>query len=93
MSPIDVEDISEAIFEDPSNGIIVGQVMMLLKVSVFVEMYCRVVGGQDVQVNGLAVILGSGRNVIFQAFQQKRTCHQTSSLVRKDPLPLYWHRV
>lgn len=60
MAAIDVEDIGEAIFEDPSNGVVVGQIVMLLKVSVFIEVYCCVVGGEHMQVDGFAVVLGSG---------------------------------
>lgn len=58
MAAIDVEDIGEAIFEDPSNGVVVGQVVMLPKVSVFIEVYCCIVGGENVQVDGFAVVLG-----------------------------------
>lgn len=60
MAAIDVEDIGEAIFEDPSNGVVVGQIVMLFKVSVFIEVYCCVVGGEHMQVDGFAVVLGSG---------------------------------
>ena len=60
MAAIDVEDIGEAIFEDPSNGVVVRQIVMLLKVSVFIEVYCCVVGGEHMQVDGFAVVLGSG---------------------------------
>lgn len=60
MAAIDVEDIGEAIFEDPANGVVVGQIVMLLKVSVFIEVYCCVVGGEHMQVDGFAVVLGSG---------------------------------
>lgn len=47
MAAIDVEDIGEAIFEDPSDGVVIGQIVMLPKVSVFVEVYRCVVGGED----------------------------------------------
>lgn len=60
MATIDVEDVGEAIFEDPSDGVVIGEIVMLLKVSVFVEVYCCVVGGEDVQVDGFAVVLGGG---------------------------------
>lgn len=60
MAAIDVEDIGEAIFEDPSDGVVIGQIVMLPKVSVFVEVYRCVVGGEDMQVDGFAVVLGSG---------------------------------
>lgn len=59
MPTVDVQDVGEAIFEDPSYGIVIGQIVVLLKVSVFVEVYCCVVSGEDVQVDGFAVILGS----------------------------------
>lgn len=60
MATVDVEDIGEAIFEDPSDGVVIGEIVMLLKVSVFVEVYCCVVGGEDVQIDGFAVVLGGG---------------------------------
>lgn len=47
MAAIDVEDVGEAIFEDPSDGVIIRQIVMLLKVSVFIEVYCCIVGGED----------------------------------------------
>lgn len=59
MPTVDVQDVGEAIFEDPSYGIVIGQIVVLLKVSVFVEVYCCVVSSEDVQVDGFAVILGS----------------------------------
>lgn len=59
MPTVDVQDVGEAIFEDSSYGIVIGQIVVLLKVSVFVEVYCCVVSGEDVQVDGFAVILGS----------------------------------
>lgn len=59
MPTVDVQDVGEAIFEDPSYGIVIGKIVVLLKVSVFVEVYCCVVSGEDVQVDGFAVILGS----------------------------------
>lgn len=59
MPTVDVQDVGEAIFEDPSYGIVIGQIVVLLKVSVFVEVYCCIVSGEDVQVDGFAVILGS----------------------------------
>lgn len=65
MAAIDVEDIGEAIFEDPTDGVVIGEIVVLLKVSVFVEVYCCVVGGEDVQVDGFAVVLGSGGYVIL----------------------------
>lgn len=60
MATVDVEDIGEAIFEDPSDGIVIGEIVMLLEVSVFVEVYSRIVGSEDVQVDGFAVVLGGG---------------------------------
>lgn len=65
VATIDVEDISEAIFEDPTDGIVIGEIVVLLEVSVFVEAYCCVVGGEDVQVDGFAVVLGSSGYVIL----------------------------
>lgn len=59
MPTVDVQDVGKAIFEDPSYGIVIGQVVVLFKVSVLIEVYCCVVSGEDVQVDGFAVILGS----------------------------------
>lgn len=59
MAAVDVQDVGEAIFEDSSDGIIIGQIVVLFKVSVFIEVYCCVVSGEDVQVDGFAVVLGS----------------------------------
>lgn len=65
MAAVDVEDVGEAVLEDATDGVVVGEVVMLLEVSVFVEVYGRVVGGEDVQVDGFAVVLGRGRYVIL----------------------------
>lgn len=65
MATIDVEDVGEAIFEDPTDGVVVGEIVVLLKVSVFVKVYCCVVSGEDVQVDGFAVVLGGGGYVIL----------------------------
>lgn len=65
MATIDVEDVGEAIFEDPADGVVVGQVVVLLKVPVFVEAYCCVVSGEHVQVDGFAVVLGGAGYVIL----------------------------
>ena len=65
MAAIDAEDIGETIFEDPTDGIIVGEIVVLLKVSVFVKVYCCVVGGEDVQVDGFAMVLGGDGYVIL----------------------------
>lgn len=59
MSAVDVQDVRKTIFEDPSDGIIIGKIVVLFKVSVFIEVYCCVVSGEDMQVDGFAVILGS----------------------------------
>lgn len=69
MPAVDVEHICEAIFENTSDRIVIGQVVVLLKVSVFIKIYCSVVSGEDMEVDGFAVVLGSRRDVIFQAFQ------------------------
>lgn len=74
MPTVDVQDIGEAILEDPSDGIVIGEIVVLFKVSVFIEVYCCVVGGEHVQVDGFAVVLGRGGDVIFQTFKQEGTC-------------------
>lgn len=60
MAAIDVQDIGEAIFEDPADGVVIGQIVMLPKVSVFIKVYCCIVGGENMQVDGFAVVLGGG---------------------------------
>jgi len=65
MATVDVQDVGKAIFEDPSDGIIIGKVVVLFKVSVFIEVYCCIVRGEDVQVDGFAVILGSRGYMVF----------------------------
>ena len=60
MAAVDVEDVGKAIFEDPPDGVVVREIVVLLEVSVLIEVYGCVVGGKDVQVDGFAVVLGSG---------------------------------
>jgi hypothetical protein len=60
VTATDVEDIDEAIFKDPSDGVVIRQIMMLPKVSVFIEVYRCVVGGEDMQVDGFTVVLSGG---------------------------------
>lgn len=71
MSAVDVEHVSEAVLQDSSYGVIVRQVVVLLKVSVLIEMNGSVVGGKDMQVDGLAVVLRCGGDVLLQTVQQK----------------------
>lgn len=58
MTPIDVEHICESVFEDPSYGVVVGQVVVLPEVPVLIEVDGSVVGGEDVQVDCLTMVLG-----------------------------------
>lgn len=44
--------------------------MVLLKVSVLIEVNGSVVGGEDMQVDGLAVVLRCGGDVLLQTVQQ-----------------------
>lgn len=74
MPAVDVQDVGEAILEDTSDGIVIGEIVVLFKVSVFIEVYCCVVGGEHMQVDGFAVVLGSGGDVIFQTLKQEGTC-------------------
>lgn len=73
MSAVDVEDVGEAVLQHPSDGVIVGQIVMLLKVSVLIELNRREVGGEHVQVDGLAVVLRCSGNVLLQTVQQQGT--------------------
>lgn len=70
MTPIDVEHICESVFKDASYGVVVGQVVVLPKVPVLIEVDGSVVGGEDVQVDCLAVVLGRRRDVLLQTVQQ-----------------------
>lgn len=58
MTSINVEHICESVFEDATDGVVVGQIMVLPEVPVLVEVDGSVVGGEDVQVDGLTVVLG-----------------------------------
>lgn len=60
VSSINVQNISESILEHPSYGVVVGQVVVLPEVPVLIEVDGSVVGGEDVQVDGLTVVLCSG---------------------------------
>lgn len=70
MTPIDVEHVCESIFKDTSYGVVVGQVMVLPKVSALVEVDGGVVGGEDMQVDGLTMVLSCRGNVLLQTVQQ-----------------------
>lgn len=47
MTSVDVEHICESIFKDTSYGVVVGQVVVLSKVSAFIEVDGSIVGGED----------------------------------------------
>lgn len=70
MTPVDVEHIGESVLEDASYGVVVGQVVVLPEVPVLVEVDGSVVGGEDMQVDRLTVVLGRGRDVLLQTVQQ-----------------------
>jgi len=70
MAPVNIEHVCEAIFEDASYGVVVGQVVVLPEVPVLVEVDGSDVGGEHVQVDGLTVVLGRGRDVLLQTVQQ-----------------------
>lgn len=70
MTPVDVENVCESVFEDASDGVVVGQVVVLPEVPVLVKVDGSVVGGEDVQVDGLTVVLGGGGDVLLQTVQQ-----------------------
>lgn len=74
MSAVDVEDVGEAVLQHPSDGVVIGQIVMLLKVSVLVEVNGREVGGEHVQVDGLAVVLRRRGDVLLQTVQQQGAC-------------------
>lgn len=58
MATIDVEYICESIFEDASYGVVVGQVVVLPEVPVLIEVDGSVVGGENMQVDCFAMVLG-----------------------------------
>lgn len=60
MTSIDVEHVCEPIFEDSSYGVVVGQVVVLPEVPVLIKVDGSVVGGEDMKVDGLTVVLGCG---------------------------------
>lgn len=60
MTPVDVEHICESVLENASYGVVVGQVVVLSEVPVLIKVDGSVVGGEDVQVDGLTVVLGRG---------------------------------
>lgn len=70
MTPVDVEHVCESVLQDTSYGVVVGQIVVLPEVSALVEVDGSVVGGEDVQVDGLTVVLSCGGNVLFQTVQQ-----------------------
>lgn len=65
MSAVDVEDICETIFQHSPDGVIIGQIVMLLKVSVLIKVNGGEVGGEYMEINGLAVVLGCGGDVVL----------------------------
>lgn len=78
MSAVDVQDVGEAVLQHPSDGVVVGQIVMLLKVSVLVEVDGREVGGEHVQVDGLAVVLRRRGDVLLQTVQQQGALRSAS---------------
>lgn len=60
MTPIDVEHICESVLENASYRVVVGQVVVLPEVPVLIKVDGSVVGGEDMQVDGLTVVLGRG---------------------------------
>lgn len=70
MTPVDVENVCESVLEDASDGVVVRQVVVLPEVPVLVKVDGSVVGGEDVQVDGLTVVLGGGGDVLLQTVQQ-----------------------
>lgn len=70
MTPVNVEHVCESIFQDTTYGVVVGQVVVLPEVPVLIELDGSVVGGKDVQVDRLTVVLGRRRDVLLQTVQQ-----------------------
>lgn len=70
VTPVDVENVRESVLENASYGVVVGQVVVLPEVPVLVKVDGSVVGGEDVQVDSLTVVLGGGRDVLLQTVQQ-----------------------
>lgn len=57
MPPVYVEHICESVFKDTPYGVVVGQVVVLPKVSALVEVDGSIVGGEDMQVDGFTMVL------------------------------------
>lgn len=70
MTTVNVEHICEPVFEDAAYGVVVGKVVVLPEVPVLIEVDGSGVGGEDVQVDGLAVVLSGRRDVLLQTVQQ-----------------------
>lgn len=47
MTPVDVEHICESIFKDTAYGVVIWKVVVLPKVSAFIEVDGSIVGGED----------------------------------------------
>lgn len=58
VTPVYVEHICESVFEDTSYGVVVGQVVVLPEVSVLIEVDGSGVGGENMQVDCFAMVLG-----------------------------------
>lgn len=70
MASVNVENICEAIFEDAAYRVVVGQVVVLPEVPVLIEVDGSVVGSEDVQIDGLTMVLCCGGDVLLQTVQQ-----------------------
>lgn len=95
MSTINVENISKAVFKNPTYGIVIGQVVVLLEVSVLIKVDGGVVRGQHMQVDGLAVVLSRSGDVLLQTVQQKRACEgqKSRAYLSEAPASLFMREV
>ena len=57
LTPVHVEDIAVAVVGRRVDGVVVRQETVLLEALAFVEAYRTHVGGKDVQVDGLTIVL------------------------------------
>ena len=74
MSAVDVQYIGQAVFGLATDGIVIWQVLMLPEVVLLVEFNGSDVGGQDVEVDGLAVGALAGGEVGDEAIQESSSC-------------------
>lgn len=85
MAAVDVEHVGEAVLQHSSDGVVVGQVVVLPEVPVLVEVDGVAVGGEHMEVDGLAVVLRRCGDVLLQAVQQQGAWGWAESTLTHSP--------